>query len=261
MLAFSEFINKTDKDGCVFCCYDDANLRKIMKDYKARHVFFGMSEKADCYSKKIEFKGLSSSFDCFYHKRFIRRFELSLGGVHNISNSLAVIALGLWLGIGVEAIAGALKNYKGAGRRLEIKFQDKKLTVIDDYAHHPTEIRASLLALKNFRGKRIIAVFQPHRYSRTKLLLDEFAQSFDCADYVILTDIYAASETPIPGISGYSLYERLKKASPDKPSVFLPREKILGHILDIVRPDDLVITLGAGDIVKISDELAESLKK
>jgi UDP-N-acetylmuramate--alanine ligase len=261
MLAFREFINNTDKDGCVFCCYDDENLRKIMKDYKAGHVFFGINEKADCYPKKIEFKGLSSGFDCFYRKKSLGRFELSLGGVHNISNSLAVISLGLLMGIDIKAIASALKNYKGAGRRLEIKFQDARFTVIDDYAHHPTEIKASLLAMKNCRGKRIIAVFQPHRYSRTKLLLDEFAQSFDCADYVILTDIYAASEPPIPGISGYGLYERLKKLSPDKPAVFLPKEKILEHILNIARPDDLIITLGAGDIVKISDELAASLKK
>jgi UDP-N-acetylmuramate--alanine ligase len=142
---------------------------------------------------------------------------------------------------------------------MEVKFNRKDYLIIDDYAHHPTEIKATLLAVRDLR-KRVIAIFQPHRYSRTKLLLDEFGRCFDLADYVIVTDIYAASEPPIEGITGMSIYERIKGHTPGKQLLFLPKPEIINHVLKILEPGDLVITLGAGDITKICDELVERLK-
>ena len=257
--TFKEFLNKTRKDGCIFCCDDDINLKSILRDYKNKYVLFGLTDSAHIYPKNIQIKGLTSQFDCFYKNKFIDRFYLALGGTHNITNALSVIALGLELGIDLEFIKKTLASYKGARRRLEIKFDDKYL-VIDDYAHHPTEIKATLAAIRNLNSSRVIAVFQPHRYTRTKLLLDEFGKSFDLADYVIITDIYSANELPLEGVNGRCIYDKIKKYSPKKQINFLPKEEIVAHILEIIKPDDLVITLGAGDIMKICDELVEKLK-
>lgn len=258
--AFKDFINNTREDGCVFACSDDANLKGLLKDHKGKYVFFGLEEGADTYPKNIQIKGLFSQFDCYYKNRFIDKFFLSLGGKHNISNALSVIALGLELGIDVRFIKETLKGYKGAERRLEIKFEDKDYLLLDDYAHHPTEIKATLSALKNLQLKRLIAIFQPHRYSRTKLLYEEFGKSFDAADYIVVTDIYPAGEEPLEGVSAALIYEKIKERLPGKPVYFLPKEEIVRHILRIMSPQDLLVTLGAGDIVRICDELVEKFK-
>jgi len=257
--TFKEFINKTAKFGCVFCCNDDLNLKNILKDYKNRYVLFGLDDNAGIYPKNIQINGLTSEFDCLYQNKFIDRFRLNLGGMHNISNALSVIALGLELRIDLTCIKSALANYQGARRRMEIKFKDKNYLVLDDYAHHPTEIKATLAAISNLK-KRIIAIFQPHRYTRTKLLLDEFGKCFDLADYIIITDIYPAGELALEGVSGRSIYDRIKEHTPGKPAYFLPKEEITSHILKIIKPDDLMVTLGAGDITKTCDELVERLK-
>ncbi len=271
LAAFKEFLSNTKEDGCVFVCSDDINLKDIIKDYKNKYVMFGLKEGTHIYPKNIKTKELTCEFDCFYkdkftqplHARagFIDRFYLALGGEHNISNALSVIALGLELGIDLKVIKKTLERYQGAKRRLEIKFNNKDYLLIDDYAHHPTEIRATLSALRNLKFNRLIAIFQPHRYTRTKLLLDEFSKSFDLADYVIITDIYPAGEAPQEGISGRLIYDKIKEHSPDKQAIFMPKEEIARHILEIIEAQDLVITLGAGDIVKTCDELAEELKR
>lgn len=259
--AFKEFLKHTEEGGCLFCCADDENLMKILKGYKNKYILFGLKDNADIIAKNIQLKGLSSEFDCFYKHKFIHRFKLSLGGRHNISNALAVIALGLELGIDFKIINNALARFRGAHRRLEIKFKSNGITVIDDYAHHPTEIRATLEAAKELNPKRLIAIFQPHRFSRTKLLLGEFGASFCASDIVIITDIYPASEVPIEGITGRKVYDKIKELSPGKEAKFLPKAEIIESLLKILKPGDLVITLGAGDIARLSDELAEKLKR
>ncbi len=258
--AFREFINNTKENGCVFASSDDINLKGILKNYKNKYVLFGLKAGADVYPKNIRIKGLSSEFDCFYKNKFINRFYLALGGRHNISNALSVIALGLELGIDLKFIKDTLKHYKGAKRRLEIKFDKDDYLLIDDYAHHPTEIKATLSALKSLKFSRLIAVFQPHRYTRTKLLSEEFGKSFDLADYIIVTDIYPAGERPLKGVSARLIYDKIKARLPDRQIYFLAKEEIAGHILKIIKPHDLLITLGAGDIVKICDELVEEFK-
>jgi UDP-N-acetylmuramate--alanine ligase len=258
--AFTEFINNTKENGCVFASSDDINLKGIFKNYKNKYVLFGLKDGAHIYPKNIQIKGLSSEFDCFYKNKLIDRFYLALGGEHNISNTLSVIALGLELGIDLKFIKDTLKSYKGAKRRLEIKFDDKDYLLVDDYAHHPTEIKATLAALKGLKFNRLIAVFQPHRYTRTKLLFGEFGKSFDLADYIIVTDIYPAGERSQEGISGKLIYDKIKERLPDRQIYFLAKEEIAAHILRIIKPHDLLITLGAGDIVKICDELVEKFK-
>ena len=258
--AFSRFINQTRDNGCLFCWRDDPYLNNLLRDYKNRVVFFGLKEDAGFYALNIAFSGLNSEFDCFCGKEFIGHFKIGLGGKHNILNVLAVIALGLELGIDKQLIRAALISYRGTRRRLEIKFQSKEVLVLDDYGHHPTEIKATLEAVRLLNPRRLLVIFQPHRYSRTKLLLDSFANCFDLADYVVLTDIYPAGEPPIEGVSGYSIYEKLK---PKKQLTvqFLPQKNIVGHVFDILNPQDVILVLGAGDITKVSDELAEILKR
>ncbi|MDD2680384.1 MAG: UDP-N-acetylmuramate--L-alanine ligase [Candidatus Omnitrophica bacterium] len=258
--AFRQFLNRTDDDGAVFCSGDDSVLSGILKSYRKKYILFGLKETSHIYPKNIKLEGLRSEFDCYYKNKFVARFNLALGGEHNISNALAVIALGIELGIGLEFIQKALSGYKGVGRRLEIKFQGDNYTVIDDYAHHPTEIQATLKAAANLKPKRTIAIFQPHRYTRTQLLLDEFAKSFNAIDRLIITDIYAASEPPIAGVDSQLLCAKIKEREPERTVNFMPKEKIVEHVLGILKPGDLVITLGAGDIVKVSDELAERLQ-
>ncbi|TRZ95981.1 UDP-N-acetylmuramate--L-alanine ligase [bacterium] len=260
LTAFRDFVKRTKKGGCVFACSDDANLLNLISGYKGRHLFFGLNNPADIYAKNIQLNGLTSDFDCFFKDKFISHFHLALGGLHNISNCLAVIGLGLELDIELGHMRRSLEGYKGVGRRLEVKFKSDKYLLIDDYAHHPTEIKATLAAIANLKARRKIVVFQPHRYSRTQLLLDELAKSFAEADYLVISDIYAASEQPIEGINAQVLLEKTKEFSLNKEIVYLEKEKIAGHIKEIIRPGDLVITLGAGDISKVSDALAEKLR-
>ena len=258
--AFKDFIERTQNNGCVFACSDDRNLVNLFSGYNRRHLFFGINNPADIFPRDILFTGLTSDFDCFYKDKFISRFHLNLGGRHNISNALAVIGLGLELGIASSDMRRALEGYQGARRRLEIKFKSDKYLVIDDYGHHPTEITATLAAVANLEVKRKIVIFQPHRYSRTQLLLDDLAKSFAQVDYLIITDIYAANEQPVEGIDSMVLLKKIREYSPDKEAIYLTKEKIAGHIQTIIRPGDLVITLGAGDIVRVADALAEELK-
>ncbi|MDD5561193.1 MAG: UDP-N-acetylmuramate--L-alanine ligase [Candidatus Omnitrophica bacterium] len=258
--AFKNFLKCTQPGGCVFACSDDSNLKGLFSDYKERVVFFGLNEPADICARNIELRGLTSDFDCYSKGKFICRFHLALGGRHNISNALAVIGLGLELGIDLAHIRRTLEGYKGAGRRLEIKFKNDKYLVLDDYAHHPSEIKATLAAVANLNAGRLIVVFQPHRYSRTQLLLNDFAGSFEHADYLIVTDIYAASEKPIDGIDAAALLKKIKQYQPKKQAVYMDKEAITEFLLRFMQSGDLVITLGAGDIVRTADVLAEKLK-
>ena len=257
--TFAEFIESTREDGCLFCCNEDEVLKKILRDYRRKYVLFGLHEDAHVFPRNIVLKDLTSGFDCFYRGTLVDRFFLNLGGLHNVSNAMAVIALGLEMGIDKAVIKETLREFKGAGRRLEIRFKDENYLVLDDYAHHPTEIQATLRAVRNMKYKRIIAVFQPHRFSRTKLLLDEFGKCFDAADRVIVTDIYGASETPLEGINGESVCRKIVENAPEKTVEFVNRENIARHIFDIIKPGDLVITLGAGDITKTSEQIAAGL--
>ncbi len=259
LVAFKEFLDNTKPNGCLFVCSDDTNLKHLLIDYNKKAILFGLSKDAHIYPENIEINGLSSCFDCFYKGRRLDRFKLSLGGMHNISNSLSTIALAIELGIDSGVIKKALSTYKGTQRRLQVKSNFGDILLLDDYAHHPTEIKKTLEAVKNLEHNRMIAIFQPHRYTRTKLLLDEFGRSFDLADEVIITDIYSAGEEPIAGINARCIYDRLNTRGHRKVN-FLPKDEIVEYIIGIASPKDIIITLGAGDIYKIADELAQKFK-
>lgn len=258
--AFRQFMRKTDRQGCLFCCSDDVHLKGLAADCNSRHVFFGLGRGADIYARNIKMDGMSSEFDCFYREEFAGSFILSVPGAHNVSNALSVIALGIELGIDKQVIKKAFISFKGISRRIEIKFSGRDYLLIDDYAHHPTEIKATLKAIRNIKPGRIVAIFQPHRYTRTKLLLKEFGRCFDLADYVIITDIYPASEPPLEGVNAELVCEEIKKYAPKKEVRFLCKKDLIPRILEIAEPNDLIVTLGAGDIVDTCNELSEEFK-
>lgn len=259
--AFGEFVAHTLKGGCVFWCNDDRELNSIMKKHQGiKNISFGLSRKADIYPANIKLNPFSSQFEVFCKNKPIGRFELSLPGMHNISNSLSIIGLGLELNIEVDLIKDALKTFLGARRRFQLKFEDDDVMVIDDYAHHPSEIRATIKAAKNVGRKRIIAVFQPHRYTRTKFLLEQFSRSFSDSDELFITDIYAAGEDKIDGVDARNLYNIMKKS--DKPKVkFVDRNNLGKDVLNSVQKGDMVLFLGAGDITRICDEVVSEIKR
>lgn len=258
--AFKKFFRQTKEDGMLFVCGDDKNIMSILDGKNNKYLTFGLSKDCDIYADQIALKDFSSSFRCVYKNKPLGRISLSIPGKHNISNSLAAIALGLRLGIDFEKIKECLFLYSGVQRRFELKGEINNIKVIEDYGHHPTEIRATLEAAKSLNPKRLVVAFQPHRYSRTKFLMEEFSKSFDLVDHLIITDIYAASEAPIPGITGESLCARLKQAS-KKEVCFVPKDKIIQNLASVTKPGDLVIFLGAGDIGRLSDELLQRLKE
>ena len=258
--TYKKFINNTKDTGIVFCCGDDINLKEILKDYKNKFLLFGLTKDSDIHSKDVRMKDWLTEFECIYKNKPLGKFSLSLMGMHNVSNALSVIGLGMELGLDPKVIKEALATFKGSERRLQVKMEQDGILIVDDYAHHPTEIRAVLNAVRNLNSRRIVAIFQPHRYSRTKLLLDEFATCFDLSDYNIITDIYPASEEPIEGISGRSIYEKVKQSG-HKETHYLAKEEIVEHVYKILKPQDLVITLGAGDIYKVSNDLVARIKK
>ncbi len=257
--TFRSFIANTQEEGCVFLCQDDPTLMQVKPSLNKRNLTFGLSPQADIFAEDIKMQNNCTRFNCIYKGEPLGKITLGIPGRHNISNSLAAAALGLEIGLEFEVIQAALRSYPGVRRRLELKLNQKGILIFDDYAHHPTEISATLEALKGFAHKRLLAVFQPHRYTRTKLLIDDFGSCFRGVDHLIVTDIYAASELPIEGISASNICQKAKQAKV-KDVRFLAKNKILKHLLQEIRPGDLVAIMGAGDIGDVTNALVKKLK-
>lgn len=257
--TFQKFMGNTKERGCLFFCQDDAGLMKIVRALNRESFSYGLSHKADVFAEDIKVQNNLSRSSCIYRGKNLGELILRIPGRHNICNSLAAVAVGLKLGINFDSIQQALSSYKGVRRRLELKLKEKDLLVFEDYAHHPTEIKATLAALRGFRPKRILAVFQPHRYTRTKFLIDDFGSCFRGADHLIVSDIYPASEPPIEGVSAKDICQKAREAE-IKDVRFLPKEVILRHLIQEIKPGDLVAVMGAGDIGSIADALAKRIK-
>jgi len=257
--AFAKFIGCTRSDGRLIVCGEDKKLMALVRQQKAAAVTYGMSKTQDVYAQDIVMDGFKSSFICHTRRHGrLGHFQLFVPGRHNILNALACISLGLELGISYEAMFKTLKSFTGVIRRFQLKGRVNDVMVIDDYGHHPTEIAATLEAARLFGPKRLITVFQPHRYSRTKFLLNEFVEHLSRSDELILTDIYAASEKVSEGVGVNILFAELQKTLGPK-VIFLKKEDILKYLRDYVQPGDMVIFLGAGDIYHLSDELVKIL--
>ncbi|MGI6685999.1 MAG: UDP-N-acetylmuramate--L-alanine ligase [Bacillota bacterium] len=248
--AFVRFVEQIPKDGFVVICLDNKELSKIKNTVKANYVTYAINgEEADYTAKNFSFRGTNSSCEVFYRKEKVGILELNVPGKHNISNALAAIATGMELGLSFPQAAAGLKEFTGTKRRFELIDRVDGITIFDDYAHHPTELRATLSAAKTAGYQRIIAIFQPHRYTRTKLLQFEFGDSFSDADIVVINEIYSASEKPIPGVSAQLIINAIKNSDHEKEVVYCPTEDdIIEYLRREGRPGDLVITLGAGNI-------------
>ncbi len=257
--TFRKFIGNTKEEGCVFFCQDDSELMKIVRSLDKRTFSFGLTPEADIFAEDIKMQESLSRFNCIYRGMSLGEIILQIPGRHNICNTLAAVAVGLEVGLDFKLIQDALSSYAGARRRLELKLKEKDVLIFDDYAHHPTEIKATLEALKSFKHKRILAVFQPHRYTRTKFLIKDFGKCFQGVDHLIVTEIYPASEAPIEGVSAKNICQKAREAKV-KNVRFLSKKDILEHLLKEVRAGDLVAIMGAGDITRIADALAKEIK-
>lgn len=260
---FRKFIDKVPDSRRVILCKDCDNIRGLVKQCGKSHVSYGIFTEADLMAKDIELDKLNSKSKIYWQGEKIGDLCLKVAGYHNILNALAAIAVALELGISFMEIAEILETFQGVHRRMEIIANlDDKILIIDDYAHHPTEIKATLSALRSsWQNRRIIAVFQPHRYSRTKLLAEKFGKVFFDANYVIINDIYSANESPISGISGETIFKEIKKSNHRQIKYLPSKDDILSYLYEIVRSGDIIITMGAGDIWTVGQELAKQLKK
>ncbi|WP_091351613.1 UDP-N-acetylmuramate--L-alanine ligase [Anaerobranca gottschalkii] len=257
--TFYQFLQNLKEDGCAVVYYDDPNVREIIqRGFDKKLITYGLSQTNDYYPQNIQLKERGSRFELYHKGRNLGTIELSVPGEHNILNSLGATIIGLLQGVEFEDIKKALKEFRGAKRRFQIIY-DGKILVVDDYAHHPTEIKATLKAAAKAGYKRVIGVFQPQRYTRTHFLMEEFAQSFNFADKVIIGDIYSAGEKPIEGVSAEKLVEKIKENG-HKDVMYIPSiEEIYQYLKGEAREGDLVLTMGAGDIFKVSYSLADFL--
>jgi UDP-N-acetylmuramate--alanine ligase len=258
--TFVHFANKVPFYCPIILCLDDSNLQSIIPQLERRLITYGFSAQSDIFARGMQFDKFSSVSILHYKGRELGRLKLNVPGKHSILNAMASTAVGLDLDIAPSLIFEALKSYAGMGRRFELKKEIRDMMIIEDYAHHPTEIKATLDAAKRGWQRRVVAVLQPHRYTRLAYLMNDFATSFNQADVLVITEIYPAGEEPIPNVSGKVLYEDVRKFG-HKNVFFEPDMKKIPILLKkICRPGDIVMFLGAGNIYKVIPELFKKLE-
>ena len=255
--AFLEFLNKVPFYGSAFICMDDPNLQSLLPKIKKRTITYGLKTQADYTAREISVNKLRTSFTVFHHGKKLGRISSESLGNHNVNNTLAAIAIGMELNIEFSAIANALKSFSGVQRRFEILYQSNSLVIVDDYGHHPTEILATLNTAKMvWPNRKLVVIFQPHRYTRTQLLLEDFYSSFNDADKLILLDIYAAGEKPIEGIDSRQLVKGIREFGHKDVDYIEDFDSLVPQLKFSLQPGDIVLTLGAGDIGKLAQKLA-----
>ena len=259
--TFLEFIDRIPFYGAVILCLDNPNVADILPRIQKRKLTYGLTAQADLYAEHLETEDGRVKFIVSRRGEILGEVNLSLPGKHNVYNALAAISVGLELEIPFRTIRTALHSFQGVQRRMQLKGEAKGITVMDDYGHHPTEIRATLSAIKDgWPDKRLVVLFQPHRYSRTLALISEFKTCFHQADYLIMTEIYAASEQPDSRISGEILLDEVKKYGQRNTGFVSSVADLAEALLPELKEGDLVLTLGAGNIVRAGDELVKLLK-
>jgi UDP-N-acetylmuramate--alanine ligase len=258
--AFTAFVSKVPFYGSAVLCLDQPNIQMLMPQISKRMITYGLESGADLVARRLHLSGMTSRFEVVYRGAPVGECTLSIPGSHNVSNALAAIGVGLDLEIPFASIRRALAGFAGVQRRFQILGQVGRITVVDDYGHHPTEIRATLAAAKAGFDCRLVVLFQPHRYTRTLHLRQDFLTAFNQADVLAVMDVYSASEPVIPGVTGEDLAEGIAAHGHRRVSyVGSDRARILDHVCEVVRPGDLVLTLGAGDVSQIGPELLRRL--
>ncbi len=260
--AFKAFLENITEGGKAILCVDNQKVARLAKETSKTVISYGMEgEDAEYTAKNITYSTNGTSYDLYHHDDFVTEVKLIVPGRHNVLNSLGAFVSAVEMGIDIPTILTALYKFGGAKRRFETKGRVNGVWVVDDYAHHPTEIGVTLSAARQTKPNRLIAVFQPHRYTRTQLLFDEFCQCFKDCDELVLTDIYAASEDPIPGVSSKHLAEGIAAATGQKVTYISKLPKVEEYFESMAQPGDLIMTIGAGDVFKVGEELVKELER
>jgi UDP-N-acetylmuramate--alanine ligase len=261
--CFTNFVNKVPFYGASVLCLDDPNVQAIIPSVERRRLTYGLSAQADVSAHGIRYdQNFGSKFTVQRGSEVVGEINLHVPGLHNVYNALAAITVGFELEVPFRQIADALASFSGAGRRFQFRGEEEGILVVDDYGHHPTEIKATLAAAKiGSGGRHIVVLFQPHRYSRTHDLMEEFARSFNNADTLLVTDIYAASEEPIEGINAEALTNAVKRFGHKDARYIGALDQAASTLREIVKSGDLVITLGAGTVNRVSEQLLTLLRE
>ena len=258
--AFREFVEKVPFYGLAVLCLDHPDVQDLLPGIQRRHVTYGISPQADYSARGVSFQGISTSFQAFRRGDPLGEFTVRMPGQHNVLNTLAAIAVADELEVPLDVMKESLATFHGVARRFTIVDVVDRITLIDDYGHHPAEVRATLEAARRAFDQRIIVAFQPHRYTRTHALFEDFTRAFNTADVVFLTDIYPAGEKPIPGISSESLSEAIRAHGHHHVCYRADRVALCSEIAQLARPGDVVIALGAGDINRVLSPIAAELR-
>jgi UDP-N-acetylmuramate--alanine ligase len=258
--AFIEFVNKVPFYGAVIVCLDDANVQGLLPEIRRRTITYGTTAQADFEASEIDCGPFASDFRLRHHSADLGRFHLRIPGRHNVLNAMAAIAVALELEVKPDVIREALATFSGVDRRFQLRGKERGVTVVDDYGHHPTEIRATLDSARVCGFRRIHVLFQPHRYSRTFHLIDEFARSFHQADSLFIMDIYAASEKQIPGVNAEALVERIRQFGHRGVEYVGSLDNGVDAIVRAAGDGDLALTLGAGSVTQAGDKILAKLR-
>ncbi len=248
--AFAQFLNQVDKTGFALLCGEDQSIQKIKDQLSCRYMLYGEDPGFEYCLKNWRSQGMGSIFEVYGYGKYVGEIQLSVPGKHNALNALATLAAALEMGLDFNKVKEALRAFKGAKRRFQVLGIRQGVMLVDDYAHHPTEIKATIEACRQLAYNRVIVIFQPHRYTRTSLLAKQFGESFRGADLTVVTDIYSAGERSIPGVSGELIAKAASEAGCNV--VYIPTlDETQSFILERLQENDLLITMGAGDIWKI----------
>ncbi|MEO0258093.1 MAG: UDP-N-acetylmuramate--L-alanine ligase [candidate division WOR-3 bacterium] len=257
--AFIQFSENVPFYGAVVANIDDRNTVEILPSIERRKITYGFALAADVYAKDIKRGNSFSEFSVYYKKSKIGDVRLNVPGIHNIKNALAAVAVGLELGIDTPHIIAGLQEFKGVARRFEVKGKKNDIIIVDDYGHHPNEIIETLKTARDFHSGRIVVIFQPHRYTRTYYLHEQFGTAFFNADLLIITEIYPAGEKPIEGVTAKLIYDAVKKYG-HKNALYIPELSYAVEFLKKeLKPGDMLLTIGAGNIYKVGDEILRTL--
>ncbi|MGQ9456315.1 MAG: UDP-N-acetylmuramate--L-alanine ligase [Armatimonadota bacterium] len=264
--SFRQFAGRVASGGCVVACADDERVKNALGAPGAeavlgdvRVVWFGRSEIAGYRAVEVSSIGMKSTYKLLVNGEVVGTVTVGVPGEQNVMNSLAAVVVGFELGVPFETICRALESYRGAPRRFEVLYNDDVI-VIDDYAHHPAEIEATIKTVRSVYGGRVVSVFQPHLYSRTRWLLDEFARALSDSDEVIVTPIYPAREEPIPGVSGETIVRRMRECGYQFARYESDMSRLVVELADSTNPGDVVLIMGAGDIRGVAEALTQHLR-
>ena len=254
--TFLQFLNKIPFYGAAIICLDDVNLQSLMPGIKKRTITYGLKSQADYTARDIAIEGLKTSFTVYHQEKKLGKILSAALGRHNICNTLAAVAVGMELNMDFHSIAESLENFSGVQRRFEILKQSESLVIVDDYGHHPIEIQATLSTAKEvWPNRRLIVIFQPHRFSRTEHLMEDFFSAFNDADQLLLLDIYSAGEKVIEGVNSQRIAQGVKEFGHKNVKFIEGMESVIPHLQKVLKPGDIVMTLGAGNIGELSHKL------